>query len=619
MRSLRAKLIMPFFLGVLVLTLLLSWYTYTSARKAVDDAMVLISEARTNQAAGSMALLFKSMSTNLQNMVADPHVTGLFTPDADFDGAERSAADWFGIITQGNEFYRDIFVVDKNGICIASSNPGHLGNSYADKIYVRRALNGMFNFADAGVGRVTKKFSITMSGPVDSEQGLAGALVLVSDFPKIVDYDGRDSTGGSQVIFTSLLTPEGLFMAHKDQELMGNAERSFPELYRSLETVGEKGARVEYTLGGEGYVGFAKVDPSSKWLIITGGKQAEVFAPAYRVGFVVLGISLFFLIGVSLVVFRVAAGILDSLFSLITYAKAVSEGSLDAELRTAGRNDELGILHNSLQTLVASMRAMLDKTEAAARMKGEFLANMSHEIRTPLNAIIGMTHLSLREGSLPPKQRSYLEKIRVAAKSLLGVINDILDLSKVEAGMLVIEKVPFNLREAARDIVGIHRQAAEDKGLSLSLDFDPALEGMFAGDALRLGQILNNLIGNAVKFTERGEVRIIMRQEKIGAAGKMSVLFSVADTGIGMDEETRKNLFQPFTQADASISRRFGGTGLGLAISHRLVSLMGGAFSVQAAPGEARPSPSPFPWSGWNCAMPRSPSRTPQNMKAWNP
>ena len=583
MRSLRAKLIMPFLLGVLVLTLLLSWYTYTSARKAVDDAMLLISEAKTNQAAGSMALLFKSMSTNLQNMVADPHVTGLFTPGVDVAAVGREATSWFETITQGNEFYRDIFVVDKKGVCIASSNPGHVGNSYLQTDGVTRALGGMFNFSDAAVGRVTKKFSVTMAGPVDSERGLEGALVLVSDFPKIVDYE--PSNHSSQVIFTALLTPEGLFMAHKDQNLMGNTAMQFPELYAGLESVGEKGARVEYMLDGEDYVGFARMDPSSKWLVITSGKQAEVFAPAYQVGFVVLGISLIFLIGVSLVVFRQASGILNSLFSLITYAKTVSEGTLDAELKTAGRNDELGILHASLQSLVASMKAMLDKTEAASRMKGEFLANMSHEIRTPLNAIIGMTHLSLREGSLPPKQRGYLDRIQLAARSLLGVINDILDLSKVEAGMLVIEKASFNLHDVVANTLEIHRQNAEDKGLSLVLDFDAGLEGAFVGDSLRIGQVLNNLVGNALKFTHEGGVRLLVYPQSPEAGGRVSVAFSVIDTGIGMDQATQDNLFQPFSQADASITRRFGGTGLGLAISHRLVSLMQGTFSVSAELG----------------------------------
>ncbi len=588
-RGLRAKLIVPFVLGSLILTVTLAGYTYISARQAVEEAMLLISEAKTSHAVSSMSLLFKSMSTALQNMVADPHVVDLFQKQPG-GGADRPRSGvtnaWLEIITQGNEFYRDILVVDKNGLCVASSNPGHVGNSYADKAYVRDALRGRFNFGESSVGRVTRKFSVTGAGPVDTADGIAGALVIVNDFPKIVDYDVQ-ATHDTQTVFTAMLNPDGVFMVHKNEGFLGSETQSHRDLYAQLSSVGESGGTVEYALRGETYIGYARVETSSKWLVVTSGIKSEVFASAYRQGMVVLIISLVFLCATVLVVVRFANGILSSLLSLIGYAQSVSEGDLDLQLPPSERADELGILHNSLQSLVISLQSMLRETQEASRMKGAFLANMSHEIRTPLNAIIGMAHLSLRDGNLPEKQRGYLDKIQLAARSLLGLINDILDLSKVEAGMLSMDSVSFNLRETAGNILAIHQETADSKGLALNFEYEAGAPVRFIGDPLRIGQVLNNLLSNALKFTSQGSVTLRCAQDPSPDAGSGYVVMrcSVADTGIGIEKDAQGILFQPFIQADASITRKFGGTGLGLAISEKLVTLMGGTIVVSSRAG----------------------------------
>ena len=586
MDSLRAKLLAPFIAGTLALTLFLAWYTYSSARKAVEDAMLLISEAKTAHAASSMALLFKSMSSSLQNMVVDPHVTSLFVAQHAASAAKTETADWLEIITQGNEYYRDILIVDKNGVCISSSNTGFVGGSYADRPYVQKALNGMFTFGDSTVGLVTKRFSTISAVPVDTEDGIVGALILMNDFPKIVDYD-TNSSHDSQTIFTALLSPDGVFMAHIDRKLMGNEKHAFPELYTELAKVGEKGGPVSYTLRGVPHVGYAKLEGSSKWVVVTSGVSKEVFAPAYRVGLTVLGISFAFLALVSFMVIRFANGILTSLLSLIHYAKRVSEGDLESQLGPTKRKDELGVLHNALQRLVSSLQSMLKKTQEASEMKGQFLANMSHEIRTPLNAIIGMTHLSLRDGNISAKQLGYLDKIQLAAKSLLGLINDILDLSKVEAGMLEMENTSFSLRETLKNILAIHQENAAARCISLEFDYQPNAPTHFSGDPLRIGQIVNNLVGNAIKFTPQGQVTVRCWEATQDTKSLQSTMhISVTDTGIGITPEVLATLFQPFTQADASISRQFGGTGLGLAISHKLVALLGGEFTVTSEIGK---------------------------------
>ncbi|HEY0666322.1 MAG TPA: response regulator [Gallionella sp.] len=228
--------------------------------------------------------------------------------------------------------------------------------------------------------------------------------------------------------------------------------------------------------------------------------------------------------------------------------------------------------------------------ELASQAKSYFLANMSHEIRTPMNAIIGFAHLCL-ETRLTPIQRDYLEKVSISANSLLGIINDILDFSKIESGKLDMEKAPFNLDGVLRSVAAIISIRAEEKHLEFLIDIGQGVPHSLVGDSLRLGQVLNNLAHNAVKFTESGEIAIRIRKEKLipgrgGSDGQVVLRFSVSDTGIGMTPEQIGKLFQSFSQADVSTTRRYGGTGLGLAISKRLVEMMGGRIWVESTQGK---------------------------------
>ena len=558
------------------------------------------------------------ISLILASMIADADVIGVTIHDAD-----GTLLDTYGSFAESDQTFvkrSSITFADEAGVRKVGSLEIAVGNArILDELYNRLNMEALIGalliLIAAGISLLAYRRAI--GRPLDSLQE-AFSVTETGQYRQLPEWPARDEMGDLVRAYNAMQVrlqsgEDALRQLH--QELESRVETRTRELAATRDEAEAAEAQLLSAISAidEGFVYFDADDrlvifneiycqyyPKSRDLIVpgarfedmirTGAERGEYAAAEGRIEEWVAERMEFHLAGDSVIEQKLTNG---------------------RWLKIAERKiPEGGIV--GFRVDITELKEAQERAEDASRAKSEFLANMSHEIRTPMNAVLGLSHLALKT-DLDTKQLDYLTKIHISAKSLLGVINDILDFSKIEAGKLELEDTSFHLDNVFQQLAAITRPDAEQKGIEFTVTPAPGLPMTLRGDPLRLGQVLTNLTSNAVKFTEHGSVNLAIDvAEKPGTKG-IVLKFSIRDTGIGLSPSQCENLFESFTQADGSTTRKFGGTGLGLAISRRLVGLMDGQIWVDSTPGEG----STFYFTA--CFMPADALMTPRPNQKYTP
>jgi signal transduction histidine kinase/CheY-like chemotaxis protein len=525
----------------------------------------------------------------LQNLQGQPDIAGMNPED------QKPVIDQFRKVYDHLDIVR---VTRPDGISVVRTD-GNGPISYADRAWFKAVMNGSPVFRQVLVTKTGGKPAINFSTPIHDRNGkVVGVLSAVTALSAMPDILYSSSNQASHLTF--VVDDEGRALIHPNvmaaQDLVNLSD--LPTVRQALQ--GNAGDLQFADSAGERWYSHS-TRLANGWIVISEVQQKVVLARAADIMHIAYGLAAGMVILLAIFTWLISTPLLSPIRELLIGAQQLAAGKWEYRV-PEGRNDnDLGALARAFNAMVVSLEReyrhieeevnrrtiaiqdALCAAETADRAKSLFLANMSHEIRTPLNGVVGMLDL-LNQTELDETQLRFAQVARVSADSLLTVINDILDFSKIEAGRLDLEFVNVDIFNLVKDIAASSSAAAGRKELEIVSFIDPKVPEMAIGDGVRLGQILSNLISNAIKFTTKGEV-VIETSLVQDTPTQVVLKFSVTDNGIGIPADRKDRLFKSFSQVDASTTRKYGGTGLGLAICKRLVEMMGGEINVESELG----------------------------------
>ncbi|MDR2549316.1 MAG: response regulator [Desulfobulbus sp.] len=502
--------------------------------------------------------------------------------------------------------YNSMTALNSQGVIVASTS-GSRGGKRDDRDYFQQSMAGRPFISDVEQSRQTGRLVVFISVPVRSGLNgkVLGVLLAAVRLDEINIHHVAPVTLLYEHGYAMIVAKTGMIIGHRDSGRLG--EKIPESLLQRLTAINGERASFEEELDGQRMLFFTERAQNVDWWSLIACPATEFHAPVSELGWRIALFIALVVLGLTAVIWYFVREVTNTLSDCIRYALKVSRGDLDAALAVRGEG-EVGVLAGALRDMVNNLKNMILLAEGktleaqthaeraaaasleaqrASAAKSDFLATMSHEMRTPMNAIIGMTAIAQSTSADLEKKDYCLTKIAEASRHLLGVINDILDMSKIEANKLELFSVEFSFESMLKKVTDIINFRVEEKHQKFTLYLDPKIPAFLVGDEQRLTQVITNLLSNAVKFTpEGGGVHLGAYLEETDAEGMCTLRIAVKDTGVGIAKEEQGRLFSSFEQADAGVSRKFGGTGLGLAISKRIVEMMGGSIWLESELGQ---------------------------------
>ena len=548
-------------------------------------------------------LVISTARLDLSALAATPTIKRLLRGQGARDKLEQHMQE----LLDRQALYHSMTVLDVQGVIVAGTS-GSTGESRADRDYFKASLEGRHFISEVETSRRTGRLVVFISIPVRDGGGEGPIIGVVMVAVRIDEINSR-YVAPARLLgnygFGMIVNSAGRIIGHKDTNRLGE---QIPEYLRQrLVATGVEPAVFEAAVDGTLSLLFAERSQSADWFLVVVCPESDFYATTEYLAWVIIGFVGVAALALTLIVLLSVYGVTSALSSTIRYAAAVSRGDLDVPLSVRSK-DEVGVLAQSLRDMVGALKNMIAVAEHKTReaelhaeratlatqdarnanaAKSDFLARMSHEMRTPMNDIISVTTIAKSPAADLEKKDYCLDKVAGASKHLLGVINDILDMSKIEANKFELFLSEFSFEKMVQKVTDIINFRVEEKRQIFTVQIDPQIPRTLVSDEQRLAQVITNLLSNAVKFTpDGGNVHFDARLEEKDDAGRCTLRILVKDSGIGVSREQQTKLFSSFTQADGGVARKFGGTGLGLAISKKIVELMEGRIWVESEIGQ---------------------------------